>query len=102
MPFRAFEQRVEDRAGLAGALASDKEPVLFAHCRRADGVLRQVGVDLNLSVSEEGQQLWPQSQGIVDGTAQRAFRQHGCIGTEPEQILPQSFNDGLAVALPDK
>ena len=54
-PPAAFDERVEDRPALARTGVTDKEPVLLADRRRADGVFHEVVVDLDSAVF----QPWP-------------------------------------------
>lgn len=62
-----------DRAGASGFGAAEKEPVLFADRRGANGIFDEVVFELHLGVLSVEAQLVPETEGVVDGFAGLAF-----------------------------
>ena len=62
-----FDHGVDYCAAPAGFVSSDKEPVLCAQLRWANGVFGEVVVELELAVVEAGFKVWQ----LVAGVAQR-------------------------------
>ncbi len=58
---------------MAGFGTAEKELVLFADGRGANGVLYEIVVDLYLSVFGVDEQLVPEFEGVVDGFSGLAF-----------------------------
>ncbi len=66
----SLDEGVDDGTALAGGLAADEEPVLFADGGGADAVLDPVVVDLELPLIDVEGELGPEGEGVVDGFSQ--------------------------------
>jgi len=71
------QQGVEQGAGGAGLQAAHEEVVLQSELGRTNGVLHEVGVELQPPVLQAEAELLPLVQGVVEGLAELALREVG-------------------------
>ena len=96
----ARDDRVDHRTPPAGVFVSDEEPVLLAHGGRADRVLDEVVVDLDLPLLDEEAQHRPLREGVVDRLAHETFGQVTTTFLEAQEGPMDSFEDESTEALP--
>lgn len=96
-PPAALDDGVQDGATLAGFGVANEHPILFAESRRADGVLHEVLVDFDATVSEINAELRPQVQGVGDGHPHSAAWQVASFQFEPGEDSMQSGVNGFGL-----
>ena len=67
------DESVEGGGAVTGFGVADKQPVLFADGGGADGIFRQIIVELDPAVLEEHEEFFPLPEGIGDGQAGEAL-----------------------------
>ena len=90
------QERVDDGRALGRVVRAGKEVILAPQGNRTDGVLNQIGVNFNASVSPVARELLPASQTVEYGLPPRALRK---TGIDPKPHL-EALEYGNGLLLP--